>query len=237
MKSATSDRPKCLVELAGRSLLQWQTSALRMAGIDEIAVVTGYKSEMIEDQGLKCFHNSQWSETNMVASLFAADDWLSRSPCIVSYADIFYPAATVKRLIENTHKFLISYDPDWLSLWQGRFSDPLSDAETFRQDDTGRLIEIGNKPDNLSQIEGQYMGLLKLTPQAWQSVKTYASELSHEEFNRLDMTGLLSQLIARGERIYAVPTDPGWGEVDNENDLAHYQDLILNGKLVMPSSE
>ena len=38
------------------------------------------------------------------------------------------------------------------------------DAETFRADASGRLLEIGGKTSEIEEIEGQYMGLLKFTP-------------------------------------------------------------------------
>src|SRR6185503_13206340 len=41
MGQLTAEIPKCLVQLGGKPLLEWQTGALRAAGIDRIAVVTG----------------------------------------------------------------------------------------------------------------------------------------------------------------------------------------------------
>jgi L-glutamine-phosphate cytidylyltransferase len=41
MGGATADRPKCLVELAGRSLLSLQIAGLRAGGITEIGLVRG----------------------------------------------------------------------------------------------------------------------------------------------------------------------------------------------------
>ena len=48
LRPHTLDRPKCLVELAGKSLLEHQVSSLRANGIDSITVVTGYRASMIE---------------------------------------------------------------------------------------------------------------------------------------------------------------------------------------------
>ena len=44
----TDDRPKCLIDFGGRSLLRWQIDALAANGITDIAVVTGFKTEMVE---------------------------------------------------------------------------------------------------------------------------------------------------------------------------------------------
>ncbi len=80
MQHLTEDRPKCLVELHGRPLLQWQRDALGEAGIEDVAVVTGYLREQLADKGLHEFNNPIWDRTNMVASLACAADWLEQGP-------------------------------------------------------------------------------------------------------------------------------------------------------------
>lgn len=167
----------------------------------------------------------------MVASLRVADEWLREDACIVSYADIFYPKETVERLAASADDVAISYDPDWLALWSARFEDPLSDAETFRCDTSGRLVEIGHRPDSAVDVEGQYMGLLKFSPTGWGRVRTLLDRLSAGEIDRLDMTSLLSRLIGAGEQIGTVPTIPGWGEIDSETDLNYYEEEVKAGRL------
>lgn len=44
----TESRPKCLVELSGRSLLAWQLTRLQSAGVDEAVVVTGFRADAVE---------------------------------------------------------------------------------------------------------------------------------------------------------------------------------------------
>ncbi len=43
----TADRPKCLLPLAGRSILEWQVRALAANGVEEVVVVTGFKSDAV----------------------------------------------------------------------------------------------------------------------------------------------------------------------------------------------
>jgi choline kinase len=45
----TADRPKCLIALSGRTLLDWQLDALQAAGIAEIVVVTGFRDHLVDD--------------------------------------------------------------------------------------------------------------------------------------------------------------------------------------------
>jgi L-glutamine-phosphate cytidylyltransferase len=228
------DRPKCLVELEGRPLLDRQVAALRRGGADEIGIVRGYRAEMLNFPGLTYFDNERWAQTNMVMSLAAAGAWLRSGPLIVSYADIFYRGELVRALIDAPGALVISYDRAWRRLWTQRFANPLSDAETFRIDAAGKLLEIGARAAKIEDIEGQYMGLLKFTPAAWSAVEALLGALDQTVRDRLDMTGLLRRLLA-GQTIpiSTLGTDGQWGEIDNPGDVALYQTMIREGKLVL----
>jgi choline kinase len=228
------DRPKCLVELEGRPLIQRQIAALRRGGVDEIGVVRGYRAEMIDFPGLSYFANERWAETNMVMSLAAAAAWLRSGPVIVSYADIFYRSELVRDLAAAPGQLVISYDRAWRRLWTRRFADPLADAETFRMNAAGQLLEIGGKTTRIEDIQGQYMGLLKFTPPAWSAVETLLSSLDAPIRDRLDVTGLLRRLLAGKELpIGTFGTDGQWGEIDNPEDAVLYQSMIRGGELLL----
>ena len=224
MKSLTDERPKCLVELRGKPLLEWQLESLRAAGISDIAVVTGYKRELLAGRGLSEFHNPRWAETNMVSSLACAESWLQGEPCIVSYSDIFYSPVAVQSLINCEATLAVTYDPNWLQLWTERFGDPLLDAETFRLSATKTLAEIGNKPQSVDDVQGQYMGLLRFTPEGWAEVVRLRAELSPQQRDSMHMTNTLQRVIDAGRvPIAAVAYTGEWGEVDSSEDLSVYQ--------------
>ena len=227
-------RPKCLVELEGKPLIERQIAALQRGGMDEIGVVRGYRAEMIDSPGLFYFTNARWAETNMVMSLAAATPWLRSGPVIVSYADIFYRGELVRGLAAAPGQLVISYDRAWRRLWTRRFADPLADAETFRIDAAGQLLEIGGKTTRIEDIEGQYMGLLKFTPPAWSAVEALLGTLDPAIRNRLDVTGLLRRLLAGKEvPIGTFGTDGQWGEIDNPEDVALYQNMVREGELLL----
>ncbi len=62
--SLTDDRPKCLVELYGKPLLDWQIKALRDAGIQDITVVRGYLKDKITGE-FETLENPRWFKTNI----------------------------------------------------------------------------------------------------------------------------------------------------------------------------
>jgi choline kinase len=228
MGDLTDEVPKCLVSLHGKSLLEYQLEALRQAGIHDIAIVTGYRRELLANFGLTEFHNPRWAETQMVSSLACAREWLEMESCIVSYSDIFYRNEAVKSLVKSEANIAIAYDPNWLRLWTQRFGDPLLDAETFRLNYDRTLAEIGNKPKSIDEVQGQYMGLLRFTPAGWNEIVRIRAGLTDFERDRMQMTSTLERVIKVGRvPVYALRYDGGWGEIDSAGDLALYE---KNGK-------
>lgn len=224
MGERTRDLPKCLAPLCGRTLLEWQLDAFAAAGIRDLAVVRGYRAETLEG-AFATVDNPRWSESNMVVSLTCARERLLAGPCLVSYSDIVVHPSHIARLAACQADIAISYDTKWHALWSLRFEDPLSDAETFRERD-GWLEVIGGKTRDPADIAGQYMGLLRFSPAGWERVEGYLGSLPQAEIDRLDMTGLLARLLARGERIACVPIEGRWCEADNQDDLHRYEDAI-----------
>lgn len=224
MKEHTDDAPKCMLRLKNKPLIEHQIDTMHEAGIQQIAVVGGYKKEKISASGISTlFENTRWAETNMVRSLMTSSAWLEAATCIVSYSDIFYSASGVNSLIQSNADIAITYDTHFSQLWSSRFTSPLDDLETFRMNKANILTEIGKRPTNLEEVQGQYMGLLKFTPTGWQQTLNVLASLEEPAIDKLDMTSLLNKIIQAGYPITALPYSDAWGEVDHFSDLALYE--------------
>lgn len=223
MGGLTATTPKALIKLGGQPLIERQQNSLRAAGCDPIAIVTGYQSQLFDRYAFHRFHNKHWDTTDMVVSLLEADDWLSRYPCIIAYADIFYTADCIRALIQTRDSLAISYDPHWREQWEARFADPLDDAETFALGPGHYLAEIGEKTNNIQDIEGQYMGLIKTTPDGWLLIKETLIHYNKKQLAKIQMTFLLNNLCHQGIKVKAVPCESPWGEIDSASDLAYFE--------------
>lgn len=221
MMGLTTSKPKCLVEVNGKPILDWQLEILKgVDQIDEIGIVTGYLNTHLKRENITNFYNSDWSNSNMVMSLLVADEWLSNYECIISYSDIIYESQTINILKACEGNISIVYDVNWQQLWNLRFQDPLSDAETFKLTQNKQYLqEIGNTASCVNEIEGQYMGLLKFTPNGWNMAKKVLDALPLKHKSKLHMTTLLQHLIELGYQIAAVPTTGRWAEIDTATDL------------------
>ena len=228
MQRLTLNQPKCLIEIKGKTLLMRQLEAIKKVGIKEVAIVTGYQSGRLKEYGNLQFHNSRWARTNMVFSLKCAESWLKAGPCIVSYSDIFYDPSAVGSLLACDAGLAITYDKNWYKLWSRRFSDPLTDAETFSIDSRNKVIDIGRKPKSFKEVNGQFMGLLKFTPKGWSTIRKLRKELFPTERDQIDITSALNRIIESDKtKVRGVKYEKSWGEIDTESDLSIYEDYKL----------
>ena len=233
MNNLTDDKPKCFNQVGGKSLLAWQMDAIKGGGIEDIHVVTGYKAGMFNSIGLKCINNPDWETTNMVSSLLCARALFSE-PLLVSYSDILYNHEIVRALRESSHGAVISYDTAWRKLWNQRFDDPLDDAESFRVEEDGKIVEIGRRVNDIETINGQYMGLMKFDEIALSNIVVWAA--SHgETVRKTDMTTMLQGLITEGYPVHGLAIKGNWCEVDSEKDLLLAEELLKTNKLSLGS--
>lgn len=238
LRPLTDDRPKCLVELNGRALLHRQLDVLRAAGLHDIAVVGGYRADCLEGQGVEVLHNPNFATTNMVTTLFCAHEWMvDAEDLLIAYGDIVYEPSVLESLLATDAPLAISIDREWRRFWELRMENPLSDAETLKLNGDNRITELGKKPTSYSEVQGQYMGLIKVQKtyvkafrNAWYSMDRTVLR-DGKNFDNMYMTTFLQYLIDTGWTAKAAFTDNGWLEVDTVDDLNRYHDLLSSGHL------
>lgn len=231
MGALTEARPKCLTPLLGHPLLAWQLAALGAAGVKDITLIRGYRPETLAFSlpGLHYLDHPRWAETNMVGTLSQAEALLAAGPVLVAYSDIVYHPDHVRALMACEAPLAMTYDTRWQELWQLRFADPLADAESFRLDGD-RVVALGARVADLSEIQGQYMGLTRWSPAAWQAARAvFAEHGAAGGADRMDMTTLLSRLIARGFPVTGVAVHGRWCEVDSAADRDRYEAACAAG--------
>lgn len=229
LKKLTKDKPKCLIEYKNKPLISYQINALLDENIDKIAVVGGYKFEILKKYlnsnfpQVKLFKNNDFATTNMTYSLFCAKDFMN-DDLIISYSDIIYDKSFINKLKQNSNDFSVMVDKNWLKLWSIRFKDPLSDAETMKIQN-GFIKQLGKKPKNLNEIDAQYMGLFKFSKSFLPLVKNLWEEIDKmalydgRDYKNIFMTSFLNELITKFDNALAVYASKSWLEVDFQSDL------------------
>lgn len=234
----TEGRPKGMVALAGYPLLERQIATLRNAGINDITLVGGYLAWQMERYGCPIIQNPNYASTNMVASLHcAAALFDGSSDLVICYSDIVYEPSVLHALLAAKGEISVAADRNWQQLWQTRMEDPLADAESFRLHCDGRIAELGRKAGHIDEVEGQYIGLLRVTADAqsrffslYDGLDTCQS-YEGQPFNNLYLTGYLQMLADAGWKLHPAWIENGWLEIDTVEDLQIYHQMFQNGTL------
>ena len=128
---------------------------------------------------------------------------------------------------------VITADLDWEKLWSLRMDNPLDDAETFKINDQGFVSEVGKKPQSKSEVQGQYMGLIKISGRKIKALKDFYYNLDREafydgkDFDNMYMTSFIQKLIESGWCVSPAFIQGGWLEIDTSEELELYEKLKL----------
>ncbi|MCR5885729.1 phosphocholine cytidylyltransferase family protein [Rhizobacter sp. J219] len=238
LRPLTEQLPKALVPFAGATLLDRQLDVLGRAGITDVSVVTGHARVAFWGRGLRLFDNPAYASTNMVASLrCAAAVFDGAEDVVIAYGDIVYEPRVLQTLLDRDAPIAVVVDLGWERLWRLRMDDPLSDAETMKLDAQGRIVELGRKPRSLDDIQGQYIGLVKVGRGfASRFFSIYdgmvaGSVQDGRPKEKMYMTSYLQAHIDAAVPVLAAKVTNGWLELDSTQDLQRYERALQQGLL------
>ncbi|MEP6889024.1 MAG: isocitrate lyase/phosphoenolpyruvate mutase family protein [Nitrospirales bacterium] len=232
------DKPKCLLDIKGKTILERQIASLNECNIKDIALVRGYKKEAITLPNIRYYDNDRYEETGELFSLFCAENEM-KGRCLVLYGDIIFETAVLEKLLKSPADISLVVDLAWYDQLQHgntaphikpdlvSLQDPPGKSYLFRYitpDEQNRIVKIGQHVPH-EQAHGEFIGLAMFSErgiEAFKQVyrdaqKTYQTKGFHEagSLTKATFTDMIQELIDKGLSINCVPTFKGWMEVDS----------------------
>lgn len=231
LKSLNNNKPKCLLKLNGTSLINRNLAIFKNAKLKPI-LITGYEKEQLHFLNIEQVFNSEYSETNMLWSLYKAVKYMNED-FMVCYGDILVNSKQVDDLKNFRDGIGLLIDKDWLKYWKLRFKNPLTDAESLEVNKRGEITAIGQKVKDINKIQGQYTGFFKVSGKKRIVFKDnlidYCQNKKSSSFARKSfLTDFLMYLLNQGIIIKEIPTYGGWIEIDTPKDI---QAAEISGRL------
>ena len=227
LKKYTDNLPKCMLDFAGKTLLQRQIEAFKINGLNKISVIRGFKKEKINYPDLTYFENKEYKNNNILNSMMYAEEALN-GHVIVSYSDILFEKEVVKRLMESEHDISIVVDIDWRGYYINRKDHPINEAENVIFDANNNVVEIGKIHTGKHDVHGEFIGMLKLSPRGSEIFKKHfhrAKDLYWNKpfqrakiFQKAYITDIIQDMTDLGVPIHCVIIERGWKEIDTEED-------------------
>ena len=152
------DRPKCLIDFNGRSLLDRQLDTLEANGVHEAVIVTGFHDELVGEAiarrsggpNVRTIFNPFYKVADNTGSLYMAREELS-GDCLVWNGDTLVSNALMKRVVANPQAGIcVTID---------RKDDGYDDDDMKVVEAGGRLKAIGKRLP-LKTVNAESIGLL-----------------------------------------------------------------------------
>jgi phosphoenolpyruvate phosphomutase len=236
------DRPKALLDIKGKSILERQIDMLNACNIKDIVVVRGYQKDKFTLPNLRYYDNEHYEKSFDLASLFCAEPEL-RGRCLVLYGDILFDRSVLEKLLQSDQAISLVIDRAWYD--QHRHAkageipprpdlvvlrDPPEHGYRFLPTTAATtVVKIGQHLPP-AEAHGEFIGMAMFSPagtevlrQAYHRVLNgYRGGPFHEapSLEQASLTDMLQELIDHGQEVYAVNIYKGWMEVDT---FADYQ--------------
>jgi len=222
----TLDRPKCLLEVGGKTIIENQLEIFRHHNIKDIAIVRGHMKKMINFPDVKYYENTNYLNNNILQSLFCAKQGIN-DDFLFTYSDILYDNDVVGKLLSEECEIGLIVDTGWKKRYEGRTLHPPEEAElVFVENGFVTKIAKGLDPE---KAHGEFIGLAKFSGKSVEILKTVFNEVNsnfqNKQFHtaatieKAYLTDMLQELINRGYEVKNIDIDGGWHEIDTPQDL------------------
>jgi len=155
LREITGERPKCLAQVGGITLLDRQLDALRSCGITRIVVVTGFGATDVRrvcGPAIDYVHNARFAETNSLYSLWLTRELLSEG-FLVMNCDVLFHQQMLLDLVTSRYEDAL-------------LMSPACDETTYTDEEmkicvrAGRVVDISKAIDP-HDADGENVGIAK----------------------------------------------------------------------------
>jgi len=159
LNGTAGDKPKCLVEAGGITLVERQIQTLRGAGIDDVVVVVGCQADRVRaacGPDVTYVENSRFAATNSLYSLWTARALLYEGFVVLNCDVLFHPALLDDLLA--TH-----HDAALLIAYREQGQPPYGDEEMKVRVRAGQVLDMSKTMDP-AEADGENLGIVKFGP-------------------------------------------------------------------------
>lgn len=228
LRPITNSKPKTMVKVNGTPMIGGIIISLKNAGINEIIVCTGYKSDSITQYLEKTFskdidftfvHNSEYLSTNNMYSLYLARNHMDED-IIIMNADLVYDSQIMLDLVNHVGN-AVAVDKD-------RYLE-----ESMKITVNKGFISSISKKVKESDAYGCSIDIYKFDKSSTDILKLEITQIIEQEKDLNQWTEVLLDKVFSSEKIKSKPMDikkMPWYEIDNFEDLAAAE-ILFNKKL------
>lgn len=239
-----ADKPLCMLEAGGKTLLDREVDLFTSCGIQDITVVGGYLGDRIKTGVGRVVMNPEYGATGEAYSILASRPYW-KSKCVFVYSDVVFDRQILERLSASPHQATIVIDRAFQKRPKpGKVID-LVLADNLAPNSTGRRLELSTfkqvfrigQSVNPGLANYEFIGMAYFQEEGLEELGRAWDEAQNEFRDRpfydapgvrqADFTDLLQYLIDRGFPVRGLEIEHGWSEIRSLEDLervrSHYR--------------
>ncbi len=210
LRPFTLERPKCLLELRGETIVSRQLRLLEAHGVSDVTLVVGHLGEKIraalEDRVSYAFYPDYVNTNNLMTLHHCLD--LLEGDALILFSDVLTEARAIGRCIASPHDFALLVDVG------------VNRPDTMRVKLTsGLIVDIGSHIA-VREGDGNFIGIAKLSAAGTARLRLELQAMARERgFEGASYAQALARLASTGCPVHAVPLDGArWLEIDSQAD-------------------
>ena len=215
LRPLTLECPKAMVKYQGKEIISYQIDALFDSGINNVIVVSGYKSKQLENflierykNKIVLINNSKYNTTNSAYSFMKAYDQIQGESYIHLNCDILFSKKLLDKIINSDHKNILATRGDI------EFSNAMENVITL----DNRIINMAHR--YTSQVSCKGFGLAKISRNALKENIIHYRKLIPEVQKKENYYGLIRMSLGNIDYYIENSSKTELAEINTLEDLA-----------------
>lgn len=201
--------PKCTVDIGDEKLIQYTIKMLNKKGITDIALVLGYRGDVIKetlkDFNLKYYYNPFFDVTNSIASAWFAKEFLDDDMLIMN-ADVYMEESLFDHILENKDEAVMFAD-----------GSRKEEADYKFKYENGILKKYGKELTG-DDVTGEYVGIGRFSKEFMKIYCTKLEEMIHKQEHSVWWENVIYEMTANRDIKVDDINGKFWAEVDYIED-------------------
>lgn len=227
----TKDKPKCLLEINGVTLLERTIKTLFTNQVENILIATGYLQEQIENfikekfsqKLITCRPNPRYKTTNNAQSLLLALR-SNEAPFILMDGDLLFDPILLKNLIQSSKKNVMLIDSD-LKKITSEAMKAYGDRNKITNLSKKELTPVEMR--HAASLQGEYIGMAKFDKDWVMQMINWLLLMNEEQQKNCYYEDAVNGIISICPPLYYLETKNfPWIEIDTREDLKKAEDLL-----------
>jgi len=220
MSNITEDKPKCLINISGKTILERQIEILLKYSIKQIYVVIGYKTEKIREkmrniESIEMIENKEYATTDNIYSLYLTLDKVKGEEFILLNGDAVFEEEIIRRVVARKGLDIAPVDIDYYDL-----------EELKIREKNGFVTEILPKAASKKISNGSTIGVFKFSSEGSNALFYEIQSLIEKGAKNKWFEYALNNILRKIKMYIINVSGLKWMEVDTLEDIKKSQVLF-----------